>query len=90
MKLRPTRYLLLDEAAALVAELDGDGDGRLSLEEFAAWWRGGGSLTPVEQFDRQWAAFGAKCNLGTGGPCCRSIIPHCSISERGKKPCGSI
>lgn len=31
----------LDPGATAVAALDADGDGRVSLEEFVAWWRGG-------------------------------------------------
>ena len=31
----------LDPSATAMAALDADGDGRVSLEEFVAWWRGG-------------------------------------------------
>ena len=37
-----------DPGALAMAVLDADNDGRVSLEEFVAWWRGGCPLEPGE------------------------------------------
>lgn len=55
--LRPSRYIDMqiqemdghDEIAALVREMDADGDGTISFDEFSAWWRAGGHLTAAER-----------------------------------------
>merc|ERR1719473_6627 len=65
-KLRPERYLMPDEISKLMADLDGDGDGKVTFEEFRTWWTtGGGSLTPSEQFELKWKEFGARFDAFT-------------------------
>ena len=52
-QLRPSRAMDIelkkmdgeDEIADVMAQMDGDGDGTVTFEEFSEWWRSGGSLT---------------------------------------------
>jgi Ca2+-binding EF-hand superfamily protein len=50
-KLKPTKALSAAGVAEAMAEMDGDGDGSVSYDEFEGWWRGGGSLTTAECVD---------------------------------------
>jgi len=47
-KLKPTRFMGPRQVAEAMSEMDSDGSGRVSFDEFAAWWRAGGSLTTAE------------------------------------------
>jgi len=48
-KLKPTRFMPAEEVAAVMGEMDTDGDGTVTYDEFAAWWKAGGSVTASEQ-----------------------------------------
>merc|ERR1711939_476040 len=48
-KLKPTRFLAGDAIDQAMAEMDSDGDGSVTYEEFEAWWLGGGSITAGER-----------------------------------------
>ena len=55
--LRPSRFMDIqlaemdgrDEIAEVMAQMDDDGDGTVTFEEFSAWWKAGGSVTASEQ-----------------------------------------
>ena len=47
-KLKPTRFMGPRQVAEAMAEMDSDGSGRVSFDEFEEWWRQGGSLTTAE------------------------------------------
>ena len=42
-----------------MAEMDADGNGEVSFEEFVAWWEKGGKLSVLERFDLKWKQMGA-------------------------------
>ena len=52
-KLKPTRYMSAEEISNVMAQMDIDGDGSVTFDEFSQWWRSGGSLTAAERLDEQ-------------------------------------
>ena len=59
-QLRPSRAMDIelkkmdgeDEIAEVMAQMDADGDGTVTFEEFSEWWRSGGSLTAAEREEK--------------------------------------